>query len=142
MQKAVALLRSAATAKKSNSCLHRPPLLSHPMTGGPGPASQRRGRWRIGGKAESEPPEPRDGLEKDKNLNRLARTARAGDEPLGDPALWERSSMPFPGGTSCPPGAMLGNWPHLRVHSSSEVGSGASVGTYRQGYLLLGCPGP
>jgi hypothetical protein len=39
------------------------PLLSHPMTGGPGPASQRRGRWRKGGKAESEPPEPRDGLE-------------------------------------------------------------------------------
>jgi hypothetical protein len=39
------------------------PLLSHPMTGGPGPASQRPGRWRKGGKGESEPPEPRDGLE-------------------------------------------------------------------------------
>jgi hypothetical protein len=39
------------------------PLLSHPMTGGPRPASQRRGCWRKGGKAESEPPELRDGLE-------------------------------------------------------------------------------
>jgi hypothetical protein len=39
------------------------PLLSHPMTGGPGSASQRCGHWRKGGKAESEPPEPRDGLE-------------------------------------------------------------------------------
>jgi hypothetical protein len=33
-------------------------------------------------------------------------------------------------------------WPHLRVHPSPEVGPGASVGTYGQGYLLLGCPGP
>jgi hypothetical protein len=39
------------------------PLLSHPMTGGLGPASQRRDRWRKGGKAESEPPRPLDGLE-------------------------------------------------------------------------------
>jgi hypothetical protein len=39
------------------------PLLSHPMTGGPGPAGQRRDRGMEGEKAESEPPEPRDGLE-------------------------------------------------------------------------------
>jgi hypothetical protein len=31
------------------------------------------------GKVESEPPRPRDGPEQDKNLNRLTRTARAGD---------------------------------------------------------------
>jgi hypothetical protein len=63
MQKVVPSLRSAATGKKSNGCLHLPPLLSNPMTGGPGPASQRRGCWRIEGEAESEPPELRDGLE-------------------------------------------------------------------------------
>jgi hypothetical protein len=39
------------------------PLLSHPMTGGPEPAGQRRDHGMEGGKAESEPPEPRDGLE-------------------------------------------------------------------------------
>jgi hypothetical protein len=42
------------------------------------------------GKVESEPPRPRDGLEQDKNLNRLMRTARAGDGPIGVPALAEK----------------------------------------------------
>jgi hypothetical protein len=37
---------------------------------------------------------------------------------------------------------IAGIWPHLRVHSSPEVGPGASVGTSGKGYLLLGCPGP
>jgi hypothetical protein len=35
-----------------------------------------------------------------------------------------------------------GIWPHLLIRSSSEVGPGASVGTYGEGYLLLGCPDP
>jgi hypothetical protein len=39
------------------------PFLLHPMTGGLGPASQRRDYWRKGGKAESEPPRSQDGLE-------------------------------------------------------------------------------
>jgi hypothetical protein len=39
------------------------PLLSHPMTGGLVPASQRSVRWRQGGKAESELPKLQDGLE-------------------------------------------------------------------------------
>jgi hypothetical protein len=63
IQKVVPLLRSKETEKKSNGCLRQPPFLLQPMTGGPGPTSQRRGCWRVRGKAESEPPEPRDGLE-------------------------------------------------------------------------------
>jgi hypothetical protein len=39
------------------------PLLSHPMTGGPGPACQRRDHGMEEGRTESEPPELRDGLE-------------------------------------------------------------------------------
>jgi hypothetical protein len=42
------------------------------------------------GKVESEPPRPRDGLEQDKNLNRLTSTAWEGDGPLGVPALAEK----------------------------------------------------
>jgi hypothetical protein len=63
MQKAVPLLRPAATEEKSNGCQHQLPLLSHSITSGLGPTSHRRGCWRIDEKAESEPPEPRDGLE-------------------------------------------------------------------------------
>jgi hypothetical protein len=50
--------------------------------------------------------------------------------------------MPLPGGNELSTRREAGIWPHLRVHPSPKVGPGASVGTYRQGYLLLGCPGP
>jgi hypothetical protein len=70
------------------------------------------------------------------------RTARAEDGPLGDPAIGEKTSMPFLGGNKLSTRRNAGIWPHLRVHPSPEVGPGASVGTYGQGYLLLGCPGP
>jgi hypothetical protein len=112
------------------------------MTGGPGPASQRSGRWRWGEKAKSEPPEPWDGLEYDKNLNRLARGAWAEDGPLEDPDKGEKSSLPLYGGSGLSTRRNAGIWPHLRVHPSPKVGPGASVGTYGQGYLLLGCPAP
>jgi hypothetical protein len=49
--------------------------------------------------------------------------------------------MPFPGGNKLSTRRNAGIWPHLRVHPSPEVGPGASVGTYEQGYLLLGCSG-
>jgi hypothetical protein len=39
------------------------PLLSHPMTGGARPTGQRRDHRKERGKAESEPPEPQNGLE-------------------------------------------------------------------------------
>jgi hypothetical protein len=42
------------------------------------------------GKVESEPPRSQDGLEQDKNLNRLTRTARTGDGPIGVPTLPEK----------------------------------------------------
>jgi hypothetical protein len=50
--------------------------------------------------------------------------------------------MPFPGGNKLSTRCNAGILPHLRVHPSPEVGPGASVSTYGQGYLLLGCPGP
>jgi hypothetical protein len=50
--------------------------------------------------------------------------------------------VPLPGGNELSTRRDAGIWPHLRVRPSPEVGSGASVGTFRQGYLLLGCPGP
>jgi hypothetical protein len=62
MPKAVALWRSATTKEKPDGCLHQAPS-SHPMTDGPGPTGQRRDRRMEGEKAESEPPEPRNGLE-------------------------------------------------------------------------------
>jgi hypothetical protein len=64
------------------------------------------------------------------------------DGPLGDPAMGERTSVPLPGGNELSTRRDAGIWPHLRVRPSPEVGPGASVGTYRQGYLLLGCPVP
>jgi hypothetical protein len=50
--------------------------------------------------------------------------------------------MPFPDGSKLSTRRNAGTWPQLRVRSSPEVGPGASVGTYGQGYLLLGCPDP
>jgi hypothetical protein len=50
--------------------------------------------------------------------------------------------MPFLGGNRLSTRCNAGDWPHLRVHPSPKVGPGASVGTYGQGYLMLGCPGP
>jgi hypothetical protein len=50
--------------------------------------------------------------------------------------------MPFPGGSKLSTRRNAGIWPHLRVCSSPEVGPEASVGTYGQGYLLLGCTDP
>jgi hypothetical protein len=50
--------------------------------------------------------------------------------------------VPFPGGNKLSTRRNAGIWLHLQVLPSPEVGSGPSVGTYGQGYLLLGCPGP
>jgi hypothetical protein len=55
--------------------------------------------------------------------------------PLGD-----FSFLPLHDGHKPSTRRNAGIWPHLRVRSSPEVAPGASVGTYGQGYLLLGCP--
>jgi hypothetical protein len=55
--------RASRRPRRSRTVAYTGPQLSHPMTGGPGPASQWRGLWRRGRKAESEPPEPHGGLE-------------------------------------------------------------------------------
>jgi hypothetical protein len=49
--------------------------------------------------------------------------------------------MPFPSGNKLSTRRNAEIWPHLRVHPSPKVGPRASVDTYEQGYLLLGCPG-
>jgi hypothetical protein len=116
------------------------PLLSHSMTGGLGPASQRNGRWRQGKKMESKPPEPRDGI-KQESEPPDARGAGGGRAPRGSrqggkdiPALSRREQAVHP--------AQRWDMAPPAVSFLTRGGPGGLCRYIRIGYLLLGCPDP
>jgi hypothetical protein len=84
----------------------------------------------VGEKAESELPQPRVGLELDKNLNRLTRTAWAEDGPLGDPAKGEKDIHALSQREQAIHPAQRWNMAPPTGSSLPEVGLEASVGTY------------
>jgi hypothetical protein len=115
------------------------PRLSPSMIGGPGPAGEGCGRLRRGGSGiRTAGAAGQARIRQEAELSGAQNADRG--RPLGDLARGERSFLPLHDEHKLSTRRNIRLWPHLWVHYSPELGSGASVGTYKQGYLLLGCP--